>query len=175
MDIITPAERTLTQSDHLRLTRLLARSGAIAGFEAMRDMLDLSDLVDPAELPPTVVTMGTRVLLEGQGGSEPLELTVCYPEEANATLGCVSVLSPVGLALLGRRAGEAARWRLPDGWPRRPRTSPGCPSWAIAPTGPRRATYASWPWTCADGCPRTARAWSPSSARSTGSPRSSSR
>jgi regulator of nucleoside diphosphate kinase len=115
MEIATPAERVLTQTDHLRLTRLLARSGAVPGFETIRDLLDTSDLVEPGELPPTVITMDTRLLLESATGSEPLQLTVCYPEAADAARGRVSVLSPVGLALLGRRAGEAISWRLPAG------------------------------------------------------------
>jgi regulator of nucleoside diphosphate kinase len=117
MQVITPIERTLTQTDYVRLTRLLAQQGAsLAGVEAMQEMLDTSDVVGAPSVPPTVVTMYSQVLLEDalQPGA-PYKLTLCYPDDAEPAAGFISVLSPVGAALLGLRVGETARWRTPGG------------------------------------------------------------
>jgi regulator of nucleoside diphosphate kinase len=48
--------------------------------------------------------------------SQALTLTLCYPADAEPARGFVSVLSPVGMSVLGLRVGDVARWRLPGGW-----------------------------------------------------------
>ena len=112
-------ERTLTQIDHRRLTRLMAsvkrdpRLLPILG--ALDELLSCSDLVEPARVPPDVVTMYSRVLLADPAGGAPGKFTVCYPEDAEPAQGFVSVLSPVGTGLLGLRVGDVARWRGPNG------------------------------------------------------------
>ncbi|MGC4397765.1 GreA/GreB family elongation factor [Hydrogenophaga sp. T2] len=117
MTPVSFAERTLTELDHVRLERL-RRQG-----EALRvgDLLDLASVVPSREVAPDVVTMYSQVLVqdgEGEGGSaEPRRLTLCYPADAEPGTGFISVLSPVGLALLGLRVGEVARWSAPDGQP----------------------------------------------------------
>ena len=113
-DIRIPIERTLTHHDHLRLARLLAQQPASAGAETLQDLIEASDLVAPGAVPRTVVTMNTQVLVLPDSGP-PCKLTVCYPEDARPAEGCVSVLSPVGASLLGRRVGETAHWRSATG------------------------------------------------------------
>lgn len=114
--ITTPVERTLTQIDYVRLTRLLTQQGGQAATrETMQEMLESSDLVPSPEVPPTVVTMYTQVLLEDLEGGEPYKLTLCYPADAEPANGFISVLSPVGSALLGLRVGQTARWAMPGG------------------------------------------------------------
>jgi regulator of nucleoside diphosphate kinase len=116
METALPVERTLTQTDHARLMRLLARGGQppLPAAEAMRDMLDTSDVVPSPAVPATVVTMYTQVLLEENDGTQH-QLTLCYPPDANPSRGQVSVLSPIGAAVLGLRVGETARWQAPTG------------------------------------------------------------
>ena len=109
-------ERTLTQLDHARLSRLLDTQ-ADAG-EELADALDLSELVDPREIAADIVTMNSRVLLAEVGTAPPQELTLCYPEQAQASAGRVSVLSPVGASLLGAQVGRTVQWRVPGGAPR---------------------------------------------------------
>lgn len=112
-----PVERTLTQIDYVRLTRLLTNAGASApGADAMHQLLECSDLVDSPAVPPTVVTMYTQLLVQDDAaGGEPQKYTLCYPEDAEPAQGFISVLSPVGTSLLGLRVGEVARWRTPAG------------------------------------------------------------
>lgn len=115
MEVIAPTERTLTQRDYVRLTRLLAQSRSPADH-AMHEVLEASELVASSAVPPTVVTMYTRVLLQDVRSDAPAyPLTLCYPEHAEPARGFISVLSPVGASLLGLRVGETARWRTPGG------------------------------------------------------------
>jgi regulator of nucleoside diphosphate kinase len=108
-------ERMLTPHDHAQLKRLLARQAASCG-DALHALLHDGDVVALDALPPTVVTMGSRVLLQdGAGDAPPYELTLCYPDDARPAEGGISVLSPVGASLLGLQVGQAARWRLPGG------------------------------------------------------------
>lgn len=116
MALAIPAERTLTQIDYVRLTRLLSRGAPAAGAETMHELLQCSELVASPAVPPTVVTMYTQVLLQDpQAGAAPYTLTLCYPDHAEPANGFISVLSPVGTSLLGLRVGEVARWPLPGG------------------------------------------------------------
>ena len=112
MSVLSHTERTLTQLDHIRLTRLLDRQ---AGNEVLQDVLAASDLVDSVAVPPDTATMYSRLLLVDPAGGAPYELTLCYPRDAQPAAGCVSVLSPVGMALLGLRVGSVARWQTPQG------------------------------------------------------------
>lgn len=118
MQVIAPVERTLTQIDHVRLSRLVTQAGGapLPGAEAMQELLESSDVVDSRSVPPTVVTMYSQVLVEdpsGEGATQ--KLTLCYPRDAEPARGFISVLSPVGSSLLGLRVGEVARWRTPAG------------------------------------------------------------
>lgn len=116
---VSSLERTLTQIDHRRLTRLMASVKADPRFlplqGAFDELLSCSDVVEPDRVPADVVTMYSRVLLADPAAGLPGKFTVCYPEDADPAQGFVSVLSPVGTALLGLRVGDVARWRGPNG------------------------------------------------------------
>ncbi len=112
-------ERTLTELDHVRLLNLLRRDergdGSPAQRQAIADMLDASALVPSREVPPDVVTMYSQVLLQDLQTGQRSTLTLCYPADAEPAAGFVSVLSPVGSALLGLRVGSTAHWSAPTG------------------------------------------------------------
>jgi regulator of nucleoside diphosphate kinase len=123
MDPAVPSERTLTQTDHARLARLLSRpiQPPVPASEIMQDLLDSSEIVPSTAVPPTVVTMYTQVLLQDEQDGSEFKVTLCYPPDANASTGQLSVLSPIGAALLGLQVNEVARWRAPTGEERRAR------------------------------------------------------
>jgi regulator of nucleoside diphosphate kinase len=110
----SPAERTLTQIDYVRLTRLASLSARDA-YGAIQTLLENSYLVSSAAVPATVVTMNTQVRLLGDTGTAPGKVTLCYPDDADPSQGFISVLSPLGASLLGLQAGDVARWRTPVG------------------------------------------------------------
>lgn len=106
--------RTLTELDHARLSRLLARS-AEARHADLADALDQSNLVPAVEVAQDVVTMYTRVRVDDLTGGGSHVYTLCYPSDAEPAEGFVSVLSPVGSALLGARVAERVHVTRPDG------------------------------------------------------------
>lgn len=102
--------------DLQRLELLLDRAagGRPAGGEALRAELDRASVVEPAEIPPEVVTMNSIVRFRDEASRVDHELTLVYPQNANRP-GTVSVLAPVGSALLGLSVGQAITWRIPGG------------------------------------------------------------
>jgi regulator of nucleoside diphosphate kinase len=111
MNSIFSAERTLTELDFARLNRL--QGGHLPSVLAGN--LDFSDLVPSKEIPPDVVTMWSQVEIHDQNSGAKHKLTLCYPEDAEPSVGFISVLSPVGASLLGLRVGSIARWQAPHG------------------------------------------------------------
>lgn len=115
----TLAERTLTELDHVRLLNLLRRDTRGDAFAPARrtidEVLEASALVPSREVAPDVVTMHSQVLLQDPQTGQRSTLTLCYPAQADPAVGQVSVLSPVGSALLGLRVGSVARWTTPAG------------------------------------------------------------
>jgi regulator of nucleoside diphosphate kinase len=112
-------ERTLTELDHVRLLNLVRRDACADAMLAMRpaieDLLEASAIVPSRQLSLEVVTMYSQVLLQDLQTRQRNKLTLCYPADAEPALGFVSVLSPVGSALLGLRVGSVARWGTPAG------------------------------------------------------------
>jgi regulator of nucleoside diphosphate kinase len=109
-------ERTFTQLDHVRLTRLIALTGGLPpeATRVVEDVLASGELVASPQVPPTVITMYSQVIVQEEGAA-PRKLTLCYPEHAEPGTGFISVLSPVGVALLGLHVGQSARWTTPNG------------------------------------------------------------
>ena len=106
-------DRTLTELDHVRLSRLLQRQSEHR--PTLADVLDGAEVVPSRAVEADVVTMYSQaqVLDAATGGRSTL--TLCYPQDADPAAGCVSVLSPAGRALLGLRVGDVAQWSTPDG------------------------------------------------------------
>ena len=110
-------ERVLTELDHVRLATLSCRgrkerSPSSLGID---DVLDESRIVPSRKVDSDIVTMYSQVLLRFVDGGIDRKLTLCYPQDADPQLGFVSVLSPIGLGLLGRQVGATVRWGSPDG------------------------------------------------------------
>ena len=112
----------VTQSDLERLQRLLEQSGG--GVDAERaEVLDLelaeAEVAPPEAIATSVVTMNSTVVFEDEGTGEHQEVTLCYPHDAKGNPGRVSVLAPVGSALLGLSAGHSVQLVVPGGRTRR--------------------------------------------------------
>lgn len=118
MEVIN-LERTLTDLDHVRLLNLLRRDAGSdrshGQFKAIEDLLQACSLVPSREVAPDIVTMYSQVLVQDTRTAQRSTLTLCYPSDAEPALGFVSVLSPVGSAMLGLRVGGIARWSTPAG------------------------------------------------------------
>jgi regulator of nucleoside diphosphate kinase len=62
-----------------------------------------------------IITMNSSARLTELSSGKEIELTVTYPQESDNLLKRVSVLSPIGVALLGSRVGDIVSWKVPSG------------------------------------------------------------
>ena len=77
--------------------------------------LDRAEVLDPKEMPSNVVTMNSRVRFAMEPSGKEYELTLVYPKDIDGTAGKISVLAPVGSALLGLSVGQEIEWPAPGG------------------------------------------------------------
>jgi regulator of nucleoside diphosphate kinase len=119
---IVMAERrkiVITEADHDRLKHLvespLYRTTHAMLLMALKDELDRGDVVAPGRVPKGVVTMHSRVRVRDLADDEVETYSLAYPEEADIDEGKLSVLAPLGTALLGTRAGDVVEFDAPAG------------------------------------------------------------
>ena len=86
-----------------------------AAAEALADLLSEARLVPDEALPGDRVAMGSRVTYEALPGGARRSVPLVFPIDSDPSNGRVSVLSPIGLALLGRAPGAVIEPPLPDG------------------------------------------------------------
>jgi regulator of nucleoside diphosphate kinase len=77
--------------------------------------LDRAQVIDPKEMPADVVTMNSRVRFAVEPSGKQYELTLVYPKGIDGTAGKISILAPVGSALLGLSVGQEIEWPAPGG------------------------------------------------------------
>jgi len=112
---------TITHEDRRRLGSMLhsAQTHRIERHEylhALEAELERAQGVDSAEIPHDVVTMNSTVELRDLDTGDIETYTVVYPERADVALGRISVLAPIGTAILGSRIGDIVEVRVPAGW-----------------------------------------------------------
>lgn len=110
---------TVSRFDLERLERLLDRVGGGGNLDLLRQELDRAEVVEPCDVPPDVVTMNSRVRVRDEATGEESELQLVFPAAADAEQGAVSILAPIGSALLGLRVGAEIEWPVPEGRARR--------------------------------------------------------
>ncbi|AMJ57592.1 nucleoside diphosphate kinase regulator [Stenotrophomonas terrae] len=82
---------------------------------ALAQELERAQVLPPEEIPEGIVTMHSRVDCEDELHNEKHSLTLVYPHEADFDKGRVSILAPVGSALLGLSVGQTIDWTAPGG------------------------------------------------------------
>lgn len=116
---MTREQIVITREDKKRLLSVLPR---IQVESADREDLHLlageiarAVEVAPSEVPPDVVTLGSTARVTDLESGDAMELTVVMPGEADYDRGKISVLAPLGTALLGYRVGDEIEWEVPRG------------------------------------------------------------
>ena len=104
----------LTQNDADRLLKLV-ESQPGKGLEKLESELVRANVVPREQIPEDVVTMNSRVVFENETTGERREVTLVYPGSADIDAGKISVLVPIGTALLGLRVGQSIDLELPGG------------------------------------------------------------
>ena len=110
----------ITELDYDRLTGLIDRTRESNGVDReylnkLETELDRGEIVDPKDIPANVVTMRSQVRLKDLVSGESNTYSLVFPTEADFARGKISVLAPIGTAILGYRQGDTIEWPVPSG------------------------------------------------------------
>jgi regulator of nucleoside diphosphate kinase len=110
----------VTEFDHKRLLDLLDAESAF-GTRNRSDLIGLQNelarahIVSAQAIPPDVITMNSKVTLVDLSLDEEMTYVLVFPADADATQDRISILAPIGTAMLGYKVGDAFEWQVPDG------------------------------------------------------------
>ena len=111
----------ITDRDAAKLRGLLAARAADREGRDQEHLFDLATELERAHVvnadtvPVGVVVVNSRVQVTDLVSGDRRELTLVFPSEADPAAGRVSVLAPLGCALMGCREGEIVEWEMPGG------------------------------------------------------------
>lgn len=106
----------LSSLDAERLERLIETlPAAVPGLAALEDEIARAKIVAPEKMPPDVVTMNSTVKFQVNASNEEFTLTLVYPRDVDGSNDKISILAPVGSALLGLSRGDEIEWPKPGG------------------------------------------------------------
>ncbi|MEM4988477.1 nucleoside diphosphate kinase regulator [Collimonas sp. H4R21] len=116
MDIQPPL--IISSFDLERIEQLLASSACrnLPGADALQNELGRATVVAPEDMPPGVITMNSAVRFIDEVSNTEYGMTLAYPSPSNPP-DAVSILAPVGSALLGLSVGQSISWQGPGGRP----------------------------------------------------------
>jgi regulator of nucleoside diphosphate kinase len=110
----------ITEIDKARLEELIEVAGEFGSgnrtdLEALADELARAEIVASREVQPDVVTMNSKVVLCDIDTLKEMTCTLVFPRDADINKGAISVLAPVGTAILGYSKGDVVEWPVPSG------------------------------------------------------------
>jgi regulator of nucleoside diphosphate kinase len=106
----------LTHDDRAKLRLLLsAHSSGKSRFAKLHEELERAVPIEAALLPPAVVRIGSRFEITDLDTDEVSEYTLTFPEQADPARARLSVLAPIGTAVLGYSEGDEIVWETPGG------------------------------------------------------------
>lgn len=107
----------INELDAERIDRLLEKPefAALPIADALNAELDRAQMCTPESMPHNVVTMNSKVKFRDLTTGEERTRTLVYPAQMTDSSTQLSVLAPVGAALIGLRTGDTIHWELPGG------------------------------------------------------------
>ncbi len=108
----------VTAEDRKRLIGMMQVSATPRDREDMGELLSeihRATVVPASDIPPDVITMNSQARLLDLDQGTTLEYTLVYPHDADFAKGRISVLAPIGAAMLGYRVGDEIEWTVPGG------------------------------------------------------------
>ncbi|MDO6465005.1 nucleoside diphosphate kinase regulator [Pseudoalteromonas carrageenovora] len=90
-------------------------AGSFTNKEELEAELARATIVEPKDMPSSVVTMNSTVNFLVESSKEEFTLTLVYPKNSDSSGDKISILSPVGSALLGLNQGDEIEWPKPSG------------------------------------------------------------
>ena len=110
----------ITGADHEELNYAIRAAGKLSErgrveMSSLAAELERAEIVDAGEIPPDVITMNSRAELLDLSTGERMEFTLVFPIDADIEASKISVLAPLGTAMLGYRVGDDFEWIVPYG------------------------------------------------------------
>jgi regulator of nucleoside diphosphate kinase len=110
----------ITESDMKKLKPIVGFAGAFAtrdreNLQLLEQELDRADVVRAGEIPENVVTMNSQVRVRDLDAGSVTVYTLVFPHEADASKSRISILAPIGTAILGYRVGDVIECKVPAG------------------------------------------------------------
>lgn len=110
----------VTKTDHERLTAMIASMRNVSAedqacLDKLQGELDRARIIASKRVQPDVVTMNSAITLRDLDNGELYEYKLVYPQDADPEENKISILAPVGTALLGYSMGDVVEWPVPAG------------------------------------------------------------
>ncbi len=110
----------LRKEDYALLMSYLKHADAQSTFnkqeaDDLKAELDKATLVESDKFPLDVVGMYSKVTILEEGKNKPMEIIIVKPEEADIKEKKISIMAPIGAALIGFRKGRTVKWKVPGG------------------------------------------------------------
>ena len=106
----------VTEADMKRLRPLIeGMKNSRDDLRGLQIELEHARVVTPADVPPDVITMNSKARLRDLDTGEEMIFTLVFPGEASIEHDRISVVAPIGTAMLGQRVGDEFEWEVPAG------------------------------------------------------------
>lgn len=110
----------VTKGDEKKLQKLIDEAiefnqGNSLYLKDLKQELNRAKLISSEKVPPDVITMNSKVKLRDLDSKEEMIYTLVYPADAELLEDKISILAPVGTAILGYRVGDVVDWKVPGG------------------------------------------------------------
>jgi regulator of nucleoside diphosphate kinase len=110
----------ITEPDYNRLSALIEKTREGNGVDRqylnkLEAELDRAEIVDAKDIPANVITMRSTVRLKDLVSGEENTYSLVFPTEADFSQRKISVLAPIGTAILGYKSGDTIEWTVPSG------------------------------------------------------------
>lgn len=109
---------SVTRKDHARIMSLLTQR-SMSDHEDLELELDRANIIEDHQVPEDLVTMNSKIRYTDLRSKKEFEITLVYPADADSKENKVSILAPLGSALIGLKVGEEIEWTFPNGLPKK--------------------------------------------------------
>ena len=110
----------ITNNDMKRLRELIMVAKEFGNkdkkyLRELEDELDKGEVVNSRDIPNNIITMNSKVRLRDINTQKEMICWLVFPDDSNADQGKISILAPIGTALLGYKVGDIIEWKVPAG------------------------------------------------------------
>ncbi len=107
----------ITEHDAEQLEHLIKIGSTLdaAHLENLEEELSYANIVSPKKIPPNIITMNSTVQIKDMDSGEEKTYTIVFPNRVGMVENAISILAPIGTALLGYKEGDLIEWEVPAG------------------------------------------------------------